>query len=74
MGEHAAVEEYFKGDVDIPNIREKETALSDLWFGLQAELEARRRGTKVDDAMRKYVHDRYPPPAKFDFRLNADLS
>jgi hypothetical protein len=74
LGEHAAVEEYFKGDVDIPNIREKETALSDLWFGLQAELEARRRGTKVDDAMRKYVHDRYPPPAKFDFRLNADLS
>jgi tetratricopeptide (TPR) repeat protein len=74
VGDLDAVARYFEGDVDIPNIREKETALSDLWFGLHAAKLARQRDTQVTDALRKEAHDTVPPPARFDFRLNAELS
>ena len=65
------VANYFEGDVDIANIREKETTLSDLWFGWQEQRVARERGVKVDDALRKFVRREFPPPVWFDFRLNT---
>jgi len=69
QGDLATVEKYFEGDVDIPNIREKETTLSDLWFRWQEQRVARERGVNVDDAIRKLVRREFPPPSKFDFRL-----
>jgi hypothetical protein len=69
-----AVKRYFEGDVDIANIREKETSLSDLWFGWQMKRVSRERGLPLDETLRQLVRKEFPPPAKFDFRLNADLS
>jgi hypothetical protein len=70
-----AVARYFaEGDVDIANIREKETSLSDLWFGWQMKRVARERGLPMDDTLRQLVRREFPPPPKFDFRLNADRS
>jgi hypothetical protein len=67
------VARYFEGDVDVANIREKETILSDLWFGFQAKRVARERGVQVDDELNRLVRREFPPPPRFDFRLNADL-
>ena len=68
-----SVARYFDGDVDVANIREKETILSDLWFGWQARRVARERGVKVDEELNRLVRREFPPPPRFDFRLNADL-
>jgi hypothetical protein len=73
QGDLAAVEQYFEGDVDIPNIREKETTLSDLWLRWQEQKVARARGVEVDDAVRQQARREFPPPVRFDFRLNTLL-
>jgi hypothetical protein len=69
-GDLDTVARYFEGDVDIANIRESETSLSDLWFGWQEQRVARERGVAVDEALRQLVRREYPPPPAFDFRLN----
>ncbi len=71
VGDLNTVEEYFAGDVDIANIREKETSLSDLWFGWHERRLARERGITVDDNLRREVRRDFPPPQRFDFRLNT---
>jgi hypothetical protein len=71
QGDLATVEKYFAGDVDIPNIREKETTLSDLWFRWQEQRVARERGVAVDDRLRQQVRREFPPPMRFDFRLTT---
>jgi hypothetical protein len=73
LGDLATVEQYFAGDPDIANIREKETSLSDLWFGWQAQRIAQSRNVEVNDEIRRAARRDCPPPAKFDFRLNAAL-
>jgi hypothetical protein len=70
VGDLATVARYFEGDVDIANIREKETILSDLWFGWHARRLANERGVEVTDELRKLVRKEFPPPMRFDFRLN----
>ena len=69
LGDLATVERYFEGDLDIANIREKETLLSDLWFGWHAKRLARERGVAVSDELRQLVRKEFPPPMRFDFRL-----
>jgi hypothetical protein len=71
QGDLATVAKYFEGEVDIPNIREKETALSDLWFRWQEQRVARERGVNVDDNLRQQVRREFPPPLRFDFRLRT---
>jgi hypothetical protein len=73
QGDLATVEKYFEGDVDIPNIREKETTLSDLWFRWQEQRVARERGVEIDDTLRQQVRREFPPPVRFDFRLNTQV-
>ena len=65
----ATVERYFEGDLDIANIREKETLLSDLWFGWHAKRLAKERGVQVSDELRRLARKEFPPPMRFDFRL-----
>jgi hypothetical protein len=72
-GDLDAVERYFQGDVDVANIREKETILSDLWFGWHEQRLSRQRGTAIDDDLRRLVRREFPPPARFDFRLDTSV-
>jgi hypothetical protein len=67
------VARYFEQDPDVANIREKETTLSDLWFGWQERRIAHQRGVPIDDALRRQVRREFPPPPRFDFRLIIDL-
>jgi hypothetical protein len=67
------VENYFGGDLDIANIREKETILSDLWFGWHERRLARERRVPVNEHLRRLVRREFPPPIRFDFRLKSDV-
>jgi hypothetical protein len=71
-GELDAVGRYFEGDLDIANIREKETGLSDLWFSYHEKRLAALDGGVVTDAIRQRVRDELPPPMRFDFRLKGE--
>ena len=53
-------------------VREGESVLSDLWFEMQARLEARRSGRVLDDALRKETRQICPPPARIDFRSHNE--
>jgi len=70
LGDLPTVARYFEGELDIANIREKETILSDLWFGYHARRLAKERGVEVTDELRRSIRQEFPPPRKFDFRLN----
>jgi len=69
LGDLKTVEHYFECDVDIANIREKETSLSDLWFGWHAKRMAQERGVALSDELRTLARKEFPPPRRFDFRL-----
>jgi hypothetical protein len=73
LGDLATVEQYFEGDVDIANIREKETSLSDLWFGWHEQRLARERNVPIDEHLKRLVRREFPPPMQFDFRLNVEV-
>ena len=49
-------------------IREGETELTDLWFGMWGKKLAMQRGTIVTDAIKNEVKEKYPPPENIDFR------
>jgi len=67
------VEQYFQGDLDIANIREKETILSDLWFGYHEHRLSRQRNTPITPDLKREVKRNFPPPMRFDFRIKTIL-
>jgi hypothetical protein len=68
-----AVKRYFQGDPHLGNVRESETVLSDLWFGWHERRLARERGVAIDDDLRRLVRREFPPPARFDFRMDTSV-
>lgn len=56
-------------EVDVPDIREGEVTLSDLWFALHERRLAAEEGVAVDDALRERVRREFPPPRRIDFRM-----
>jgi hypothetical protein len=73
LGDFVAVEKYFASDLDIANIREKETILSDLWFGWHERRISKERAVAITEDFRKMIRKEFPPPVKFDFRLNTQM-
>lgn len=71
-GDWLTVERYFQSDLDIANIREKETTLSDLWFGWHERKISKERSVPVDETFRRQIRREFPPPTRFDFRLNVE--
>jgi hypothetical protein len=57
---------------EIPDLREGEVSLSDLWFGLQEQVMSAKLNLPVDEALRTRVRVECPPPAAIDFRVSAD--
>jgi hypothetical protein len=55
---------------EIPDLREGEVSLTDLWFGLQERRMAERLNLPLDEALRKRVRLECPPPAAIDFRVS----
>jgi len=60
-----------EGMPEIPDLREGEVSLTDLWFDLQERTMAAKLGVPIDEALRKRVRAECPPPAALDFRVST---
>jgi hypothetical protein len=56
-------------DRDFEGIREGETILTDLWFGMHEMRLSKADGVPVDDALKARVRRDFPPPSRIDFRM-----
>jgi hypothetical protein len=71
-GDLEAPAAFFSAPCDIPNIREGEISLSELWFEWHEARLSRQQDVPIDDALRRQVRREHPLPRKFDFRMKAD--
>ncbi len=71
-GNLSAPEDFFSAPCDIPNIREGETSLSDLWFEWHEARLSHQNGVPIDDVLRRQVRQQHPLPREFDFRMKPD--
>jgi tetratricopeptide (TPR) repeat protein len=58
--------------VELSDIREGETILTDLWFAIQAKRIAAAEGIPLDEALDERVRTTLTPPPQIDFRMKAD--
>ena len=58
---------------EFATIREGETVLTDLWFGMQEQRLAAEEEVPVDEALRERVRREYPLPKHADFRQRAAI-
>jgi len=56
--------------VDLADVREGETSLTDLWFAIQARRAADADGVEVDDALTERIRQTLTPPKHIDFRMS----
>lgn len=68
VGEFDMVEAMLPGLV-VPDMREGEVSLSELWFNLHEQRLARQEGVPVGDALKARVRKEFPPPQDIDFRM-----
>lgn len=52
----------------VPDIREGEVSLSDLWFELHEKRISKAENIPIDDELKKRVRKDFPPPSWLDFR------
>ncbi|HWE94105.1 MAG TPA: DUF5107 domain-containing protein [Tepidisphaeraceae bacterium] len=71
-GDLRAPGQFFSTPFDIPNFREGETSVSELWFDWHEALVSRREGVSIDESLRRRVRREYPLPRDFDFRMTPD--
>jgi len=71
VGDMARVQRVLESRPVVPDIREGEVSLSNLWFELHEKQLAEREGVPVDDALRERVRAEFPPPPWLDFRQST---
>ena len=64
-------EEHLLQGIELVDVREGETSLSDLWFTVQEKRVHRREGVPRDAALRARVRREFPPPRHLDFRQST---
>jgi hypothetical protein len=69
LGRLDEAEDSFNSHLVIPDIREGEVSLTDVWFELQARREAARVGKEYDGTFLKNARDTLNPPGWLDFRM-----
>ena len=67
LGDLEAVESVLQREYAM--IREGETELTDLWADLWLCREAAQGGFAIDRSRRHEMLEKYPPPAKIDYRM-----
>ena len=72
LGHFEEVESFLSGPIEIPDVREGEVALTDLWFLLHEKRLAAAEDSTVTDAIRRRVRETFPPPQHIDFRMNTE--
>jgi tetratricopeptide (TPR) repeat protein len=60
------------GQIELPNLREGETLLTDLWYTLQEKLISKNEGREIDEEIKAYVRRELKPPEKIDFRMTYE--
>jgi tetratricopeptide (TPR) repeat protein len=63
------VQGFFDDKVEIADLREGATLLTDLWYGFQARKLSHVENSAIDDDLIKRVQKDYPIPKHFDFRM-----
>ena len=63
------VESLFEQKIVVPDMREEEVVLSDLWFKFHEKRLAAKENVAIDDKLRQRVRSEFPPPAEIDFRM-----
>lgn len=69
LGDLEAVDEFFNLGIIVPDLREGEVALSDLWFDYQARKLSIEEEIPLDEELIKRVKSQVPVPANIDFRM-----
>jgi hypothetical protein len=69
LGRLDDVEAFLLDAEEVPDIREGEVSLTDLWFRLHERRVAEAEKIPIDDALRKRVQCDFPPPPRIDFRM-----
>ena len=69
LGDLTEVEQFLMSGVEVPNIREGETILTDMWFELHEKRLADAEDTLINDSIRTQVRHEYHPPFQIDFRM-----
>jgi tetratricopeptide (TPR) repeat protein len=64
-----AAEKILTSKISLPDVREGEQILTDLWFELHARKLSAATGKPIDDELRARVRKEFPAPACLDFRL-----
>jgi hypothetical protein len=64
-------EAILRGPIEVSDLREGETLLSDTWFEIAARRLAAQTGAPVDDALRARARQASPLPPHLDFRGSA---
>jgi len=57
--------------IEVPDMREGEVLLSDLWYRMHEKRLAEAEGVAIDDELRERVRRDFPPPAHIDFRQDV---
>lgn len=68
IGNYDFLEELF--NEQHATIREGETSLTDLWFGMEANKEAKKRGVTVTPELLEEIRLTRTPPREIDFRMS----
>jgi tetratricopeptide (TPR) repeat protein len=69
LGDLERTEAILRGALVVPDVREGEVSLTDLWWRLQELRLARAEGREVDDEVRRRAR-LVAPPADLDFRMS----
>jgi tetratricopeptide (TPR) repeat protein len=68
-GDLARCGDLLRTGVEVPDLREGDDALHDLWWDFRAALAAAERGRPVDPALRAEVAETVEVPRRYDFRM-----
>jgi tetratricopeptide (TPR) repeat protein len=57
--------------VELTDLREGETTLTDLWFAIQTKRQAAAEGVPADDALQQRIRQTLRPPKHLDYRMGG---
>lgn len=71
-GDIDTAEEIINSGIELADVRECETTLSDIWFSVHEKRLAAERGIEVNDEIKELVKREYKLPQELDFRMSKD--
>ena len=72
LGDFARVAQFFQDEIVVPDIREGEVTLSDLWFAYHLQRIATTENCSVTPSLKNRIRREFPLPLSMDFRMTRD--